>query len=197
MALNKILYLALSVTVLYSVAATPVLAGNWSSPETTSDWMVFVAGIGGAVVTHELGHIAVATGYNYSIHHDGLSITYGPTIRSLREHLRIASAGFQGQWIATEAAFALDSKDSFLAKGVICGHLATTLSYVVVLKNHPQGDTVSIAKSSGLSVNQVAALVSLPALLDAWRLFGHDVPGWIPGLSIALKGAAISAVWTF
>ena len=136
--------------------------------------------------------------YGYSIQHDGLSITYSPaTFHSRNEHLRVASAGFQGQWLASEAAFAIGGSDSYLAKGIICGHLATTLAYAVVLRKHSQGDTVGIAKSSGLNVNQVTALVSLPALLDTWRLFGQDVPRWVPGLSFALKGAGISAAWMF
>ncbi len=197
MVLNIIISLILSASVL-SCAVTPALANNWYAPETASDWMVFAAGMSGAVAAHELGHIVVAKSDGYSIQHDGLSITYSPaTFRTRKEHLRVASAGFQGQWLASEAAFALGGSDSYLAKGIICGHLATTLAYAAVLRKHSLGDTVGISKSSGLNVNQVAALVSLPALLDAWRLFGQDVPRWVPGLSFALKGAGISAAWMF
>lgn len=40
-------------------------------------------------------------------------------------------------------------------------------------------------------------LGAVPALLDGWRLFGDQVPAWIPVLSIGFKGAALTAIWTY
>lgn len=193
----KVRYLALVAISVLCLAPAPVFAGDWSPGEISTDWTSFVLGMAGGVAAHELGHVLVARAHDYSIEHDGLSLTFSPAFRSRADHLRVASAGFQGQWLAAETAFAVGDKGGNLAAGVICGHLATSVAYLVVLKNHPKGDTVGIAAATGLSVNQVAALVALPALLDSWRLFGHDVPRWVPALSLALKASEMSAVWTF
>jgi len=40
-------------------------------------------------------------------------------------------------------------------------------------------------------------LALAPALLDGWRLFGDQVPRWVPALSIGFKGAALTALWTY
>ena len=193
---TKVRRLALVLTTLLCLAPASVFSGDWS-PAKITDWPGFLLGMAGGVTAHELGHVLVARTEGYSIHHDGVSITYSPDFRSRADHLRIASAGFQGQWLAAETAFAAGNKNNNLAAGIICGHLATSFAYLVVLKDHPRGDTVGMAAATGLTVNQVAALLALPAALDAWRLFGHDVPGWVPGLSLAIKGSGIAAVWMF
>ena len=193
----RIRNLLIVITVVLWLYPACAISTEWSPPETTTDWMKFTSGMATCIAVHELSHVLVALESGYTIHHDGLSITYSPEIRSRANHLRIASAGLQGQWIASEAAFAAGGKEGNFTSGIISGHLAITLAYIVVLRNHPEGDTVGIASASGLNVNQVVSLAVLPAILDAWRLFGNEVPRWVPVLSLALKGAEVSWVWTF
>ena len=183
--------------ILLSLVPGQAAAGDWSPSDIPGHWPSFLLGMAGLVAFHETGHVLVASSAGYNIGNRGPSIVYDPAFRSRADHLRVASAGFQAQWLATEAAFASGDKGGNFAAGVVCGHLATSLAYLVVLKNNPRGDTVGMAAASGLSVNQVAALAAAPALLDAWRLFGNDVPRWVPVLSLALKGTEISAVWAF
>jgi hypothetical protein len=179
------------------LAPAAVAGEGWSPAEVSEDWLGFITGMAGSIAAHELGHVLVARTHGYYIEHDGLSLTFTPAFRSRSDHLRVASAGFQGQWLAAEAAFAAGDKWGNLGAGLVCGHLATSLAYLAILKNHKRGDTVGMAKASGLSVDQVALLAAIPAVLDSWRLFGRDVPNWVPGLSLGLKGAGIAAVWTY
>jgi len=39
--------------------------------------------------------------------------------------------------------------------------------------------------------------IAIPAALDAWRLFGDDVPEWVPNLSVMGKGLAMAWIWTY
>jgi len=56
---------------------------------------------------------------------------------------------------------------------------------------------VGMADATGLSNNQIALALALPGALDAWRLFGNDVPKWVPGLSLAGKGMGMAWIWTY
>jgi len=40
-------------------------------------------------------------------------------------------------------------------------------------------------------------IAAVPAVLDAWRLLGDDVPQWVPMLSVASKGLAATWIWTY
>ena len=194
---SKLRRMALAAIALLCLAPAPVRAENWSPSDLSSGWPRFLVGMAGCVAAHESGHALVALSSGYSVGHAGPSLTYQPAFRSRSDQLRVASAGFQTQWLASEIAFATMDKGGNLAAGFVAGHLATSLAYLVVLKNQPRGDTVGMAHASGLSVNQVASILALPALLDGWRLFGRDVPRWVPALSLALKGTEISAAWAF
>ena len=75
------------------------------SAETDSRLNSLLVGAVGLVVGHELGHFAVADLMNVSAEFEGFSIVYPDSIFSSREKLRVASAGFQSQWILSELAF--------------------------------------------------------------------------------------------
>ena len=158
----------------------------------------FLQGFAGGWAVHELGHVIVARREGYSIGHQGVSITYGGKDMTPHDQERIASAGFQTQWIGSEFAFSAREKNSStFAAGFICAHLAISAAYLTVLKNQQLGDAVGYANATGLSTGQIVWRAALPALLDSWRLFGHDVPKWVPALSIATKAAGITAIWMY
>lgn len=161
-----------------------------------------VAGLATGVLVHELGHATVALSKGYAVSVDHLSVVYPGATMPPSDHLQVASAGFQAQWLLAEAVLRAHERPgaapltSYQA-GLVCSHLAITAAYLLVLKNQPTSDIVGIASATGLSRDQVLAAVALPALLDAWRLTGRRVPPWVPRLSASLKGAAVAAVWTY
>jgi len=171
---------------------------------TPTKWGALISGSLTTIAVHELGHIAVAEYHDIDYKYDGVTLVYPDADLSESEHLRLASAGFQAQWGASEIAFRTlsgaetltEAKRSF-ARGVILGHIATTLAYATILKNHEDGDIEGMSQASGLSNNELALIVSIPAVLDYWRLFGTNVPDWIPAMSIGSKGLGITSIWTF
>jgi hypothetical protein len=173
--------------------------------ESSSEhWGAFVAGGFSTLMIHELGHMAVAKYHNTEFEYDGVTIIYPDADLTESEHLRIASAGFQFQWIASEIALGILSRDKQLTprsksftRGIVAGQVAITLAYVTFLKNHPDGDIQGMSEASGLSNDELALIVAIPAVLDSWRLIAKSVPGWVPKLSIAYKGLGIAAIWTF
>ncbi len=178
-------------------------AAGWSFEDARSEPGDFALGFVGGLVAHELGHYAVATSKGYKVSHDGLSIVYPGANFNDGDHLQVASAGFQTQWLMAE--FALRDSDFRERKdapgnfgaGVVCAHLAITAAYLVYLKDHRQGDVVGMSEASGLSNNQIALALAVPGALDAWRLLGNDVPQWVPGLSLLGKGMGLAWVWTY
>jgi hypothetical protein len=167
-------------------------------------WGPFVAGGFSSIVIHELGHIVVAESLDVNYKFEGLTITYPNSNLTDSEHLRISSAGFQAQWIASEIAFmSLDpenpispTKKSYI-RGIVAGHAAITFAYLTILKDHEDGDIEGMSQASGISNNKLAMLVAIPAILDSWRMFAKDVPSWVPRLSVAFKSMGIGAIWTF
>ena len=178
------------------VSTTSRAAEGWSPREFYDNPASFLSGFAGGIAVHELGHAIVAKSKGYAIGHAGLSITYGSQSIPPRDQRRIASAGFAAQWIGSEVAFAEREKNggNFTA-GFICAHLAISAAYLTVLKNQRLGDSVGYSNASSLSSNQVVLRAAIPALMDGWRLFGDNVPGWVPSLSMATKGVGITAIW--
>jgi hypothetical protein len=171
-------------------------AEGWTLNDLSNEPGNFLAGLVSGVALHELGHVVVAKSNGYRVGHNGVSISYGSQKLPPRDQQKIASAGFQSQWIASEIAFSVREKsNSNFAAGIICAHLGISAAYLTVLKNQPLGDSVGYAESAGLTTDQVALRAAIPAVLDAWRLFGDDVPKWVPALSIAAKGIGITAIW--
>jgi len=176
---------------------------GWSFKDVHSDPGQFALGFIGGIVAHELGHYAVATSKGYKVSHDGLSIVYPNANFTPADHLQVASAGFQTQWLMTELALR-DSNfrertgtPGNISAGIVTAHLGITAAYLVYLKDHQQGDVAGMADATGLSNNQIALALAIPGALDAWRLFGNDVPKWVPGLSLLGKGMGMAWVWTY
>jgi hypothetical protein len=151
-----------------------------------------------------MGHIVVAEYHDVDYEYDGLSLVYPDADLDDSEHLRIASAGFQAQWIASEIALGnLAHKNSpgtserSFSRGVVFGHAAISLAYLTFLKDHENGDIEGMSQATGISNNQLALLVAIPAVLDTWRVYRHDVPSWVPKLSIGFKGLGLTAMWTY
>ena len=152
----------------------------------------------GMIVGHEIGHFAVAESMNVKAEFDGVTVVYPNSSLTSRQHLRVASAGFQSQWLLSELAFHyLDKPDveqRSVATGAVLAHIAITTAYLTFLKNNKDGDVVGMATALGKSRNNVALTLALPALLDAWRLFGEP-PDWVPHLSRTSKGLGIVWIW--
>jgi hypothetical protein len=178
-------------------------AQGWTFPEARPEWEQFALGFVGGIAGHELGHYLVATAKGYEVHFDGPTLVYSGANLSDADQLQVASAGFQVQWLMTELVLRdPDGRESKLppgnfGAGVVCAHLGITFAYLTFLKNHKQGDVAGMAEATGLSKNQIAAALAVPAVLDAWRLFGNRVPGWVSNVSLLTKGVGIAWVWTF
>ena len=178
-------------------------AEGWSLDETGSRWQQFAFGFASGIVGHEAGHMLVATSKGYLVRYDGLSITYPGAKMSPASHLQLASAGFQSQWVMSE----LELRDqngrehrkppSDFAAGVVCSYLGVSLAYLTFLKNQNQGDVKGMSDATGLSRDRIALMLAIPAVLDTWRLFGDDVPQWVPTLSVMSKGIGAAWIWTY
>lgn len=191
--------------VLLVSAFLPVIAygEGWSFDDARPEWGKFALGLVSSIVAHEAGHYIVATSKGYKVSHDGLSIVYPDAKFTDSDHLRVASAGFQTQWLLTELVLRdRDGKEmkeppTNFGAGVICAHLGITLAYLTVLKDHKQGDIAGMAEATGRTNNQIALALAVPGFFDAWRLFGSDVPAWVPHVSLLGKGIGIARVWTY
>jgi len=151
------------------------------------------------ILAHELGHIGVARSLNIKTDYDGVTIVYPGLTRGSKDQLRVASGGFQAQWLLSELAFHyLDQADTGMhndiATGAILGHLAITASYLTVLKNDEDGDIAGMANALDRNRNEVALLIAIPAIIDAWRLFGEP-RDWVPHLSRTSKGLGLVWIW--
>jgi hypothetical protein len=178
-------------------------AQGWTFPETFPNWGNFALGFVGGIAGHEFGHYLIASSKGYRVHFDSLVLVYSGAELADADQLQVASAGFQAQWLMTELVLRdRNGKESKSAPGdfgagVVCSHLGITFAYLTFLKNHKQGDITGMAEATGLSNNLLAATVAIPAALDAWRLFGNQVPGWVPHVSLLGKGLGMTWVWTY
>ena len=176
---------------------------GWSFDNARSEWGKFALGIASGIGAHEFGHYVVATSKGYKVSHDGLSMIYPGAAFTHADQLQVASAGFQTQWLLTELILRdrngreMKEPPGSFGAGVVCAHLGITLAYLVYLKDHKQGDVVAMAAATGRSNNQIALALAVPGVLDAWRLFGTQVPKWVPQLSMLGKGLGIAWVWTY
>ncbi len=162
-----------------------------------------LAGAASTIVLHELGHFAVAELESVQAEFDGTSITYPNQDLSNRQRLRLSSAGYQSQWLASEFAFHqldhtdLSNRSKAFHTGMVLGHLGISLAYLTVLKGHENGDSLGTASASSWSEDQVLLALAIPAVLDSWRLFGNHPPKWLPMVSKGSKAIGIAAVWSF
>lgn len=178
-------------------------AQGWTWPETQSEWGAFALGFASGLGGHELGHYVVARSKGYTPRLNGLSIVYPDDNLAGADRLQVSSAGFQAQWLMTEFALRgsngreLKTPSSDFAAGVVCAHLGVSLAYLTFLRNHTQGDVHGMSEATGLSKSRIAATIAIPAVLDAWRLFGNNVPEWVPQVSLMGKGLGVLWVWTY
>jgi hypothetical protein len=178
-------------------------AESWELNRFKNNKGAFIAGFFSGYAAHELGHIVVADSFGFDAEFDGVTIVYPGAVMTEAEQLQVSSAGFQVQWLVSEAALRYrkdrklsDFGDNYNA-GLVSAHLAITAAYMTVLLNHEDGDLQGMSEASGISNDKLAVLVAIPALLDAWRLFGNKVPKWVPGLSAGTKGIGFTWVWTY
>ena len=191
------------VMIALTLTLSPAPAKAWSLRQLGDETAAFLLGFAGGYLAHEAGHVIIAKSKGYDVKLDGVSIIYPGAEMSDSDRLQVASAGFQAQWLTTEAAFLYRGKnelgptsDNFTA-GLICSHLAISAAYLTVLRDNTEGDTYAMSEATDLSTGQIAALLAIPAVLDTWRLFGDDVPQWVPALSVGAKGAGFIAIWTY
>lgn len=186
-----------------ALSSVTAAAEGWAIEPDASAWSRFALGIASGIVAHELGHVAVATSKGYKVSHDGLSITYPGAEYSRSSHLQLASAGFQTQWALSE--FVLRDEHghehmkppSDFGAGVVASYIGVSIAYLTILKNQETGDVNGMATATGLSHDRIALMMAVPAVLDAWRLFGDDVPSWVPAVSVMSKGIGAAWIWSY
>jgi len=178
---------------------SPVLAAS-----ETTNWKSFLGGAITTLAVHEGSHILAAKSYGADVELDGLSLVYPGFDPTPKQKMRVASAGFQGQWLASELAFHKlssnkiqenQSKQSFYT-GMVAGHVIISAAYIF-LKEDERSDIYAMSKASNLSKNEILALLLIPAGLDAARLWMDNPPSWLKNASISSKGLGIAAVWNF
>jgi len=164
----------------------------------------FWQGAAGGLLLHELGHVITGVSYGEKPQLNRGSIVYPRNHFTRRSLLHVASSGFQAQWLFSEVALDALSKpaDAGVLErqhyvGMVSMHLAISAAYLVALKDMPTSDLYAVSASTGVSREQLAWMVMLPAALDGYRLLGEDVPEWVGHLSMGFKGAAMMYVWTF
>lgn len=196
-------YILLAVFLMLAMPPRLASCEGFSFDKTYEDWGEFSLGFLSGILTHELGHYIVALSKGYKVSHDGLSIVYPGAILSDSNRLKLASAGFQAQWLLSEALlrdkYGKEMKEPLgnFSTGAISSHLGISLAYLTILKNHKQGDIAGIAASTGLTNTQASLIFAIPAVLDAWRLFGTEVPDWVPQVSLLTKGVGIVRIWSY
>ncbi len=189
----------------------PIRALRWASliilavifsPESRAaegrNWQAFLGGALTTLAVHEGSHYLIAKQYGFDVGLSGLSIVYPDWDPSPQQKMRVSTAGFQGQWIASEIAFAeLEKKtDDGFYQGMVAGHIAISFAYAI-LKEDDTSDIYAISSVSDLSRDQVLALLLVPASIDAARLWMEAPPKWLRNVSIASKGLSIAAIWKF
>ena len=189
--------------VIFIIMSNCAVADSWQLNRFKNNKVAFVAGFFSGYAAHELGHFVVADSFGFDAEFDGVTIVYPGAVMTEAEQLQVSSAGFQVQWLVSETALRYrkdrkltDFGDNYNA-GLVGAHLAITVAYMTFLLNHEDGDLQGMSEASGISNDKLAVFVAIPALLDAWRLFGNDVPKWVPTLSAGTKGIGLTWIWTY
>ena len=100
---------------------------------------------------HELGHLVLSQ--TKDIEFDGVAIVYSQSVLTRQEKLRVASAGFQLQWLLSELAFDQLQKPSMgrsrdVSSEAILRHLVITWAYFTFLSWYE--GFFSVFSSSGI-----------------------------------------------
>jgi len=198
MLLKSIVFLSLLLTPTFTIALeikTDEIA--WKNKD-------FWVGATSGLLLHELGHVVVLVAQGQKPTLNNGSIVYPRNALSKRQLLQASSAGFQTQWLLSEFSFAAlkeHDNDSIVHrqhhKGLIAMHIAISTAYLFKLKDMPTSDLYAASLATGISANDLALSVFLPAALDSYRLLGHDVPSWVGHLSLSIKSGGIAYVWLF
>jgi hypothetical protein len=175
-----------------------------SSFKKPEHWQSFLGGAATTLIAHEAAHVLMAKSYDFDVSVDGVSIVYPNWDPTPQQKLRVASAGFQAQWLASEFAFnklnqkqiMSDSRKKEYYQGMVAGHLAISLAYIA-LKEDERSDIYAMANATDLSRNQILTMMLIPAGLDAARLWMDNPPKWLQNASFVSKGFGVAAVWTF
>jgi len=176
---------------------------GWKLDESVSGWESFALGFASGIVLHETGHVIVATSKGYNVNHDGLSITYPGAHYGHGDQLQLASAGIQTQWLLSELVLRDRNGNEHIkppgdfGAGVVFSYIGVSAAYLTFLKNQYNGDVAGMTNATGLSHDRIALMMAVPAVLDAWRLLGDDVPHWVPALSVVSKGIGAAWIWTY
>ena len=196
-------FASIAILFLYTLLPVKAFGEGWSFSDARPEWGKFALGLVSGIAAHEAGHYVVATSKGYKVSTDGLYVVYPDAKFRGSDQLKIASAGFQTQWLLTELVLRdRDGKEmkeppGNFGAGVVCAHLGITLVYLTVAKNNQRGDIVGMTQNTDYTRNQLALALAVPGILDAWRLFGHDVPEWVPQVSLLGKGIGITRIWTY
>lgn len=163
----------------------------------------FLLGFFSGYAAHELGHILIADSLAYDSEFDGVTIVYPDANLQNGDLVRISSAGFQFQWLASEIALRYrENRDLSIAAdnysaGVVAAHIAISAAYLTVLRDHEDGDIAGLAQGTGFDRRDLALTLAIPAILDTWRLFGNEIPHWVPAVSAGSKALGLTWIWTF
>ncbi len=181
----------------------PMPALSFELADIERDRGNFILGFLTGYAAHELGHIVVSDSLGYESEFDGVTIVYPDANLEGKDLVRISSSGYQFQWVASEIALRYRDKgdlsiaaDNYSA-GVVAAHIAISAAYLTVLRDHKDGDIVGLAKGTGFDKNELALTLAIPAVLDTWRLFGNEVPGWVPTISAGSKALGLAWIWNF
>lgn len=191
------------VTIALILLALPLWAQALKLGDVKSHPTRFLSGVAAGVLAYELGHVIVANSERYSVDVAGGSLIYSGPPMSPAQRVQISSAGFQTQWLLSEAILrdheARHPGEPMdpAAAGVVCSHLLISAAYLTVLRDNLHGDLRAVNQATGRSTSELATMITLPALLDYWRLTARDVPAWVPTVSATSKGVGIGACWRF
>ncbi len=187
-----------------SFLASPSAHSQTLSLEQAQDnWGPLLGGMAATIIGHELGHFAAAEAEGVDAFFEDFTVKYEDQDGTPRQALRLSSAGFQAQWLISEAAFLklkspeLSASKHAFYSGLVLGHIAISAAYALGLKDHEDGDATGIAAATSYSSDEIALYVALPAAIDAWRLLAGDPPRWLPWASMGSKAIGIAAVWRF
>lgn len=201
--MKKYKHLSLIASLLLAMLPACAWSEGWTPDESVSGLERFALGFVSGIAAHEAGHLFVATTKGYQVSHDGLSITYPGTSFTRAGQLQLASAGFQTQWVLSEWVLRdrhgrenIKPPGDFGA-GVVSSYVGVSFAYLTFLKNQYNGDVYGMSRASGMSHDRIALMLAVPAVLDAWRLLGNDVPAWVPALSVASKGIGAAWIWSY
>jgi hypothetical protein len=187
----------------YALLPMNAYGEGWSFDDARPEPGSFALGLLSGLAIHEAGHYVVAHSKGYKVSHGGLSIVYPDAVFRGTDQLKVASAGFQTQWLMTELVLRdrngkeIKTPPGNFGAGMVCAHLGITLAYLTVLKNNSQGDIAGMTQATGRSKTQLSLAMAIPGILDAWRLLGNDVPEWVPQVSLLSKGIGIAKIWTY